>query len=334
MDEAQLRRLPKVELHCHLDGSISLDFLKKVYNKTEHDAIKMLADLVIAPDKCQNLTEYLRCFSLLTGALKTEHSLQLAVLDVAQQAIKENIIYMELRFAPEYVANEAMSMEQAVLAVVEGIRLAQSLYKIKIGLILCMMRGKDNQQIVHLASKYYQNGVNGLDLAGNEVKYGFSALDQTLFARAKSEGVPFTIHAGETGSVENVLMAVQLGASRIGHGIALSNSKVATDFIKGFPVTLELCPICNIQTGASPAWSQYPFQSFIDDGIQVTLNTDNRTVSNTSLTKEFLTISHHFNLTKETAKKLVEDAIDAAFVAPDVKQELRRQCAEFDCENE
>ncbi|MER0122482.1 adenosine deaminase [Streptococcus sp. ZJ93] len=334
MDEEFLRRLPKVELHCHLDGSISLDFLKKVYNKTEHDVIKMLANSVIAPEKCQNLTEYLRCFSLLTGALKTEHSLQLAVLDVARQAIKENVIYMELRFAPEYVANEAMSMEQAVLAVVEGIHLAKSMYKIKIGLILCMMRGKNNQEIFNLAVKYYQNGVNGLDLAGNEVKHGFSELDKKLFTIAKSEGVPFTIHAGETGSVENVLMAVQLGASRIGHGIALSNSKVATDFIKGFPVTLELCPICNIQTGASTSWSQYPFQFFIDHGIQVTLNTDNRTVSNTSLTKEFQTISHHFDLTRERATKLVDNAIDAAFVSSNVKQELRRQCAEFDSENE
>lgn len=321
MERELLTQIPKVELHCHLDGSISLDFLKSIYSKDKEELRKE----VVAPNICKNLTEYLSCFPLLTRSLNTERSLIEAVLDLAMQAVNENVIYLEIRFSPYYVANEDMSDDQAVQAVLRGIELAQAAYNITIELILCMMRGKDNCSIYELAYKYYGKGVCGLDLAGNEQKYGFLDQDINILNQAKNDGIPFTLHAGETGNIENVLIAIKLGAKRIGHGIAAAQSKIVCEYLRQENICLELCPTCNIQTRASKSWDSYPLEIFSSRNIKLSINTDNRTVTNTTMTQEFSRIKKYFHLNTSQLIEFSESAIQAAFLSQEKKTDLQCQ---------
>lgn len=321
MEEEQLIEIPKVELHCHLDGSVSLDFLENIYSRGRED----LRREVMAPELCENLTEYLNCFPLLTRSLSTERSLIEAVLDLAVQAAKENVIYLEVRFSPYYVSNNNMSEQQAVQAVLRGIELAEAAYDITIGLILCMMRGKDNDSIYQLAYKYYENGVCALDLAGNEQKYGFPTSDINILKRAKKDGIPFTLHAGETGNLTNVLVAIQLGAKRIGHGIAAAKSKVVCEYLHHENICLELCPTCNIQTRASESWDRYPLDLFYSRNVRLSINTDNRTVTNTTLTKELSKVRKYFHLPTRRIVEFTEIALQSAFLSQGKKDSLQRK---------
>lgn len=339
-----LLNLPKVELHCHLDGSVDLHALSQLYQlegltKTEEELLKE----AVAPANCLNLTEYLRCFPVTTKVLASERAMMIAVLSVAKQAAAEGVRYLEIRFSPDFIQTADFSMEQVVQAAIEGVKLAQAVYPIRLGLILCMMRGRSedvNRQVLSLAEKYLGQGVVALDVAGDESKYPMP-LFKELFLEARAAGIPFTAHAGETGNLDNVLWAVDYGARRIGHGIALIKDLSQAEELKSEGILLEMCPISNLQTGASVSWETYPFGIFRETGLAVSINTDNRTVSSSSLTQEFgildaqvgsLTVGDVYQITRDSAqaaflpegdKLTLLDELDQAYQAFDLKASLR-----------
>ena len=167
--------------------------------------------------------------------------------------------------------------------------------------------------MIRTAREYLGNGVCAADLAGAEAIYPMSEFME-LFGQAKKLGMPFTIHAGECGNVQNILDSVEAGALRIGHGIAMQGNSEVQKMIREKGIGVEMCPISNLQTKAVESESQYPLREFLDNGIKVTINTDNRTVSNTTMTKELQFIQEHYRITDEEIRLMMINAVDTAFI--------------------
>ena len=167
--------------------------------------------------------------------------------------------------------------------------------------------------MIRTAREYLGNGVYAADLAGAEAIYPMSEFME-LFGQAKKLGMPFTIHAGECGNVQNILDSVEAGALRIGHGIAMRGNSEVQKMIREKGIGVEMCPISNLQTKAVESESQYPLREFLDNGIKVTINTDNRTVSNTTMTKELQFIQEHYRITDEEIRLMMINAVDTAFI--------------------
>ena len=167
--------------------------------------------------------------------------------------------------------------------------------------------------MIRTAREYLGNGVCAADLAGAEAIYPMSEFME-LFGQAKKLGMPFTIHAGECGNVQNILDSVEAGAFRIGHGIAMRGNSEVQKMIREKGIGVEMCPISNLQTKAVESESQYPLREFLDNGIKVTINTDNRTVSNTTMTKELQFIQEHYRISDEEIRLMMINAVDTAFI--------------------
>lgn len=315
--EEQLIKLPKVELHLHLDGAVSLELAHDLTGLT----LEELKEKMIAPDKCENLSEYLTKFDFPCSLMQTKENLKMISKDLVDRLAKQNIIYAEIRFAPMFHTNGGLTYEEVVEAVLEGLN---SNSKIKTNLILCMMRGlpkNNNLKTIEVAEKYLNKGVCCLDLAGAEDKY---PLDEylELFEIAKTKNIPFIIHAGENGNADEVKKAILIGAKRIGHGIHSIESTEVLNLIKEKNILLEVCPTSNVQTNSVNSYKNHPIEKLYKLGIPISINTDNSTVSNISLTEEYLKIFNHFNFTLDDYKEMNKNAINASFLDLKEKEEL------------
>lgn len=310
---------PKIDLHLHLDGSLSPSFIQKMafengYTYTEDEIL----DAVTVPDSCTSLVEYLKRFDLPTLILQTERALMLAALDLVSQLDEQGLSYAEIRFAPQIHTKKGLSQQQVVDAVLKGLDMAEkSGLKVRTGLLLCMIVTGDpaaNRETAELAVAYKNKGVVGLDLAGAEGAIPMASFE-SLFQIAYNAALPFTIHAGECGDYENISKAVAFGARRIGHGCAARFSEDCMKLLIAEDITLEMCPVSNLQTKAVPSFSEHPVREFFDRGILVTVNTDNMTASNTTLAREYSTIKQHLGFTDADIKRMNENAAKAAFSA-------------------
>lgn len=308
---------PKIDLHLHLDGSLSIPFLKSLalengLTMTDSE----VRNAVTVSSSCQSLPEYLRCFDLPTRLLQTEKALTLATFDVIQQLENQGLFYAELRFAPQHYTRLGLTQQQAVAAVLNGVNMAkQANLKVRLGILLCMFvtgSPAQNQETAELAVAYQNIGIAGLDLAGPESAVPLSEFE-TLFHYAYLSDLPFTIHAGECGNYDNISKAISFGARRIGHGCAARFSEECMRLLERERIVLELCPTSNVQTKAVPSLFEHPIRTFFDRGILVTVNTDNMTVSNTTLDKEYTLLKKHFHFTDDELAKMSRTAALAAF---------------------
>ena len=310
--------IPKVELHVHLDGSARIETLKDLSNLDIEEVKKNS----IAKDKCIDLNDYLTKFSFLTSVMQDKESLTRVAYELACDLKSENVIYAEIRFAP-IKHTKKLTLEEVVESVLEGLRKVD----IKTNLILCMMRGDSlevNKSVIDLAHKYLNKGVVGIDLAGAEALYK-TYLYKDLFSYANKLNIPFTIHAGEADTYESVCDAIKFGAKRIGHGINSINSKEVMDLIKDNNILLEICPTSNIQTNVVDTYANHPIKRLYDYGIKVSINTDNRTVSNTNLENEYEKVVKYLNFTNSDLIKMNKDAIESAFLSDIEKEELKNK---------
>lgn len=330
--------LPKVELHCHLDGSVDRETLKKIYCYNGEElpfSNDELDKLMIAPKKCRDLKEYLDAFPIVTRALHTNEALKLALYSLVKQAEAESLLYIEIRFSPWHLSTEIFSMEDVVESVLQSWDEISKTTSLEVGFILCLMRGRTeeiNKEVVLLAHKYRENGIVGIDLAGNELKY--ATIDyRKLFDLACDLQIPFTIHAGETGNWQNISDAISFGAKRIGHGLACIYNEWTLNAVIEKQVLLELCPICNIQTGAIPSWGKYPIPIFNRRGVRYCINTDNRTVSNTTLANEYQKVSTNVSqLSLSELKKLNVQAMKYSFASKQMIDKVSEQILNYKIE--
>lgn len=327
MDKTTLKDLAKAELHCHLDGSISLGVIRQLAemaNITVPESDKELKQLVVAPENAESLMDYLKTFDFVRPLLQTKEALHLAAYDVARQAAQENVIYTEIRFAPELSMNEDLSASETVEAVLAGLKQAEEEFGIVAKVLVCGMKQSPKEvtrdifeHVVELAEK----GLVGFDFAGNELDFPPAQLAD-LIKETQALGLPMTFHAGECGCAHYIADSIALDIKRIGHSTAIYNqSELIQEFIeKG--VTAELCLTSNLQTKAAKSLDEFPFLALKNAGAKITINTDNRTVSDTNLTKEYALFVKHFGVSVADFLAFNKNAIQASFTNEAQKAEL------------
>ena len=321
--------LPKIDLHCHLDGSVRpqtiLDLAKQQNIALPSNDISVIKDLMIAPETCPNLDEYLKRFELPLSVMQTAESLERISFELYEDAAKENVKYLEVRFGPMLHLEKGLTLDQIMNSVIQGMRRAEASYDIKGNYILSLLRHMPKETIkpvIDAGEKYLNDGVVGFDLAGGEAP-GFCEAFIPYAEYAADKGYRITIHAGEQGSGQNVNDAVSLlGAERIGHGIHIENDAAAYEAVRSNDIALETCPSSNVQTKAVNTLKEHPIKAFYQEGILVTINTDNRTVSNTTMTDEVRKVIETFDLTLDDYYSIYKISVAHAFASKSVKQHL------------
>jgi adenosine deaminase len=310
-----------VELHLHLDGALSIDNCKKI---AEIQGIDIPGDVEISnmmiSKNNSDLNEFLTKFEFPLSLLQTKEGITNAVKNLEDELIEQGIIYAEIRFAPQLHLRKGLTQEEVVNAAIEGINSS----RLKSNLILCCMRGNnfnENMETVRLAKKYLNHGVCAIDLAGAEGIYPTKDYED-IFKYANELEIPFTIHAGEADGPISVYDAIRFGAKRIGHGVRSYEDPELIKLIKEKNITLEICPTSNICTSVFNKISDIPIKYFIDNGINITINSDDPVICNTNLKKELSLVAETFDLTNEDIVKLQLNAINASFASNEVKEEI------------
>ncbi|CAM3815839.1 adenosine deaminase [Cohnella lubricantis] len=327
-----LKRMPKVDLHLHLDGCVKPETMlewaaEQGSELPANDAAGLLPYMTVSDD-CASLVDYLAKFRFVLPFLQNEQALERSAYEAVERAAEDNCIYIEVRFAPLLHTERGLTADDALAAVIRGLRRGEERYEIRARAIAICMRHhspKDNLEVVRTASRYLGRGLVAVDLAGDEA--GFPPqLFREVFELAQELGIPVTIHAGEAGGADNVLEAIdRLGAVRIGHGVRARENPAVLERIRECGIPLELCPTSNIQTKAVDGWEDYPIRDYMRSGIVVTINTDNPTVSGTSMTEECRRLAEHLGFGMADIVRLMENAVEAAFLDEAEKAALREE---------
>lgn len=328
LDTKILKRLPKTELHCHLDGSLSFSMIRTLAglaNISLPESDDDLKKLVVAPENTESLLEYLRTFDFIRPLLQTKEALTLAAYDVARQAALENVIYLEIRFAPELSMDEGLTASETILAVLEGLEKANIEFDMTSRLLICGLRQSSYdtlQSVFEQAIILAEKGVVGFDFAGDEYNYPPEKIKR-IIDLASSKGLPLTFHAGECGCPRNISDAISFGVKRIGHVTAIyDQEEILEEFIKN-DIVAELCLTSNLQTKAADSISKFPYYALYEKGANITISTDNRTVSDTSLTAEYALYMKHFGTSYEDFLAFNYNAIKGSFISEKDKERLR-----------
>ena len=313
-----------VDLHCHLDGSISVENAKALAKMQNIDIPQNDAEikaLLMVDDDCRDLNMFLEKFDFPCSLLKTYDGLKLAIKNLLSELKEDGIMYAEIRFAPQLSVTQTFSQEDAVRAAIDGI----SESELKASLILCTMRGDNNRdeniETVNEASKYLNKGVCAIDLAGAEGLFSTDNFDY-VFKMARELNIPFTIHAGEAAGAESVECALDFGAARIGHGVRSIEDENLINRLRDNNIPLEVCITSNILTCIYEKPSDHPFRKMMEMGIIVTINTDDMAVCNTNIRKEFDTAIDTFKLSDEEIKKIIVNSVEASFANENIKKQL------------
>jgi len=321
--------MKRIDLHNHLDGSLPPETILAL---AEMSGVELPAKtveeittyLTVSPD-CTSLNEYLEKFAIPVSVLQTEVCLERAVYDLLKDLAQRDVCYAEIRFAPGQHLQRGLTQTQVVAAAVSGLEKAMNEYPIKAQLILCCMRGAEdavNRQTIEVTKAYLGKGVCCADLAGAEAIFP-TADYKPLFAYAAEIGVPYIIHAGEADGPQSMWAAIEMGAKRIGHGIAAVQDAQLMAYLKEAQIPLEVCFTSNVQTKGVASAAEHPLISMLEYGLAVTINTDNMTVSGTDMNREFALAETVLHMTEKQAKQITEHSIRAAFLSDDDKNVLR-----------
>ena len=322
-----------IDLHLHLDGSLSPDSVKKLaamQNITIPENDEALKEMLQVSEGCRNLNEYLEKFDFPCSLMQTEMGISRAVEHLEAELTAQGLLYAEIRFAPQLHTLKGLTQREVVAAAVSGMGKSA----LRSNLILCCMRGKDNHEenleTIRVAKEFLRKGVGAVDLAGAEALFPTENF-AGLFALAKELEIPYTIHAGEAVGPESVYKALEFGAKRIGHGVRSIEDENLMKRLAEEEITLELCPTSNLNTSIFGCYEEYPLRKLMDAGVKVTINTDNMTVSNTTVAEELRHLVEALQLTEEELHQLMENAAEASFAAEKtknwLKEEIRRRFA-------
>nr|WP_209307257.1 adenosine deaminase [Streptococcus suis] len=322
-----VNELVKTELHCHLDGSLSLGVIRQLAQMakiTIPAEDEVLRKLVSVHGKVDSLMAYLKLFDFVRPLLQTASALELAAYDLVRQAARDKIIYIEVRFAPELSTDQDLTILQAVSAVLVGLNRGQEDFGVVAKLLVCgLKQTKPNQtkELFSAIADLAPKGLVGFDFAGNEADYPTEEL-RDIIQFTQALGYPMTFHAGECGCVTNVIQALELGIRRIGHGTALTRNPEAIQAFVNSGATLEMCLTSNLQTGAADSIEYFPYHELVEAGANITINTDNRTVSNTTLNREYQLFVEYFGTSKADFYRFNQNAIQASFASEEEKKVL------------
>ena len=331
LDKELLRTLPKVLLHEHLDGVLRPETLIELakdakYTGLPTDNAQALSQWFIRGANQGSLTKYLEGFVHTIAVMQTEEALYRVAYEQAEDLSRDGVVYFETRFAPIFHTQKGLTHQQIVAAVLKGLERGRKDFGISSGLIICAMRNMNTSlEMAELAVDFRARGVVGFDLAGEEGGYP-PKKHVDAFHYIQRENFNITIHAGEGYGKESIWQAIQYcGAHRIGHGTRLIDDIAVVDgkavklgglaqYVLDKRIPLEICLLSNVHTGATPSLSQHPFRILYQEKFRVTLNTDNRLMSQTSMSQELEAAANTFDLTVDDFEKITINAMKSAFL--------------------
>jgi len=326
----RMAAMPKIDLHLHLDGCVRPETLIRLARERkrplpETEPERLLPYMQAAPDNA-NLTGYLSKFDFVLPHLQDSEALELVAFECVQLTADSGGVYVEVRFAPMLHTREGLTADDAIRAVLAGLKRGEAECGIPARAIVCCLRGHDevtNLKAVEAAARFAGRGVGAVDLAGDESRWPTSGF-RRVFEAAAALGLPATIHAGEAAGPESIREAVErLGAVRIGHGVRAQEDPQVTALLRERGIPLEMCPTSNIQTRTVSGWEAYPLRLYASEGLIVTANTDNPTVSGTTIADEYRLLHERLGMTPREIAALVLNAADAAFLEPESKRALK-----------
>jgi adenosine deaminase len=330
-----IRRMPKVELHVHLDGSLRWETVEELARTVRPEAgLPETADLrrAVVPEGKHPLEDYLAAFQFTIPLLQTPASLERAAYELCADAAAENVIYTEIRFAPLLHTRLELKPRDVVAAVLAGMHRAEEDHAIESGLILTALKQESTEhsiETVQLAAQFRRDGVVGVDLAGPERMFP-PLKHRKALEFAHDAGLHVTIHAGEGGCPEQIKESLDLGAERIGHGVYLFQVPRTERRVAEEGIPLEMCPTSNLQiAGFMTSYADHPLLRYVELGIPVTINTDNRLMSQIDLTHEFDVIVKAFKMKREAVHALTSNAVRAAFQPEDRRARLQDRVDAF-----
>lgn len=327
--------IPKTDLHCHLDGSIRpstmIDIAEKDNIKLPTYDMHKLTSYTGVCGKCSSLKEYLDKFDIPIKVMQSYENIYRTTLELLEDSEKLNIKYIEIRFAP-FNHTRNLSAHDVIKAALEAMQYGFKKYGILSALILCAMRHEPPEEsirLVNIAKDFAGMGVAAIDLAGNEEDFP-PEIHRKAFEMARYYGLHRTVHAGETGKPENIIKSIQLlDAERIGHGIFAFKDSSVVEYLKNHNIPLEMCITSNVNTSAVSSYESHPIKTYLDNGLFVTVNTDNTTVSNTNIIDEFKFLVKYQNFTVADIKKTIKNGITASFMNQNDKEKLQMQFSDF-----
>jgi adenosine deaminase len=318
------RKLPKIELHCHLDGSVRVATVRELGAAMGLALPTPLESALVAPEICHDLADYIRRIDLALEVMQHREHLQRIARELVEDFSADGVIYGEVRFAPQLHMRRGLSLQEVVDAVHDGLRQGEGKTGVRTGLILCCLRhesGEDSLNIARLAVAN-RGKVCALDLAGDEARFTGEA-HAKAFALAREAGLRRTVHAGEAAGAASIEEALELlGAERIGHGVRIEESALVLDSVRRRAIPLEVCPLSNVQTQAVDARSPHPIGRLLHEGLRVTVSTDARTVSATSVTQQFERLAENLGWGLDEFWQCQRHAAEAAFVSPEFRADL------------
>ena len=328
IDRELLRRLPKAELHCHLDGSVratTLIRLGKEYGRAmpKSDPIA-LREYMIVRD-ARNLEDYLARFETTLSVMQSAEALERIAFELAEDAHQDGVWYIEVRFSPVLNILEGLALHEVIEAVARGLAAAEREYGVIGRIIVTALRTlppETSVELARLAVTYRERGVAGFDLAGAELGNPAS-VHVEAFEYARSNDLACTCHAGEGDGGHSVREAVHVcGAHRIGHGTRLFEDRSLMEFVNDRRIPIEICLTSNVQTRAAASYARHPVRQYFDAGLNVVLNTDNRLMSGTTLTDEYMHAATHLNFTFAELAKVALNGFESAFLPWRLRQVL------------
>lgn len=330
--EQIIRAIPKVLLHDHLDGGLRPQTILELASDCKYTKLPTSDPLELAEwfhrgANKGNLVEFLEGFEHTTAVMQTKEALERVAYEMMEDMKTDGVVYVETRFAPVFHTNKGLYLDDAVRAVLRGLDRGRADFGVGYGLILCGMRNmKNTLEIAELAVNFRKDGVVGFDLAGEEGGYPPKKhIDAFQFIQRANFNI--TIHAGEAFGKESIWQAIQwCGAHRIGHATRLIEDIIQDDkgevigfgelaqYVLDKRIPLEICLLSNLHTGAVDKLENHPFGVFYKEKFRVTINTDDRLMSDTNLTKEFLTAVEYFNLNLDDIEKITINSMKSAFI--------------------
>ncbi len=321
---------PKIDLHRHLEGSLRLSTLAEIAREHGVDLpswdLEELRPYVQVVDDTPDFQRFLSKFRLLRRFYSTREAVMRVAYEAIADAAADNIKYLELRFNPVALAKvQGFSYEEVAEWVISATKSAQNAYDIQTRLIAQIGRDESidvARQVAEVAAAFQDQGFVGIDLAGDEISYS-AARFADVFQWAKAQGLYITVHAAEAGHATNIREAIELlGADRVGHGVRAMEDLSVMDLVIKHGITLEMCPTSNLQTGAISSLGQHPLWAYQQVGIRVTINTDDPSISSTTLTDEYMVALRGIGIPLRALRQMILTAAQAAFLPEPERQRL------------
>ena len=328
LEYALLRRIPKAELHCHLDGSVRpatlLELGRELGVAMPETTSDALAHHMFVRD-ARHLEDYLTRFDVTLSVMQSEGAIERISFELGEDAAADGVRYIEVRFAPVLNQRLGLSLDQVVDAALRGLARAETVFGIVGRIIVCGLRHlppHTSLELARLAVAFRGRGVVGFDLAGGEAGHPAS-VHRAAFAHAQEHGMLCTCHAGEGAGPESVADAVHsCGARRIGHGTRLIEDPRLTDELARAGVAIEACLTSNVQTRAVDEYASHPLRAYFERGMRVTLNTDNRLMSGTTLTAEYAHAANALHFTMDELCTVALNGFESAFLPAEERKRL------------